>query len=204
MAAANAVGDKLAMFNIGKANNPRGFKNVKFLPCRYRNQQKSSMDGKLFEEWSIVNCFRKSEIFTESQETAIVEDEDPFRELQDEIDDQHSVQRNLIKEDFDPTAFADGDAKIIAVQPSPSDAKIVAELLETETVCDYYYYYYSSKVPDKPVKCPDKNELLEVIETLQIFSLSLDKGGGGGGGGGGWHNPVSRQLHWKSSRSTPC
>ena len=89
-----------------------------------------------------------------------MEDEDPFRELQDEIDDQHSVQRNLIKEDFDATAFADGDAKIIAVQPSPSDAKIVAELLETETVC-YYYYYYSSKVPDKPVKCPDKNELLK-------------------------------------------
>ena len=50
MAAANAVGDKLPMFNIGKANNPRCFKNVKFLPCRYRNQQKSSMDGKLFEE----------------------------------------------------------------------------------------------------------------------------------------------------------
>ena len=181
MAAANAVGDKLPMFNIGKANNPRCFKNVKFLPCRYRNQQKSSMDGKLFEEWSIVNCFRKSEIFTESQETAIVEDEDPFPELQDEMDDQRSVQRNLIKEDFDATAFADGDAKIIAVQPSPSGAKIVAELLETEAVCDYYYYYYSSKVPDKPVKCPDKNELLEVIETLQIFSLSLDKGGEEGG-----------------------
>ena len=200
MAAANAVGDKLPMFNIGKANNPRCFKNVKFLPCRYRNQQKSSMDGKLFEEWSIVNCFRKSEIFTESQETAIVEDEDPFPELQDEMDDQRSVQRNLIKEDFDATAFADGDAKIIAVQPSPSGAKIVAELLETEAVCDYYYYYYSSKVPDKPVKCPDKNELLEVIETLQIFSLSPDKGGEEGGG----HNPVSRQLHWKSIRSTLC
>ena len=128
-----------------------------------------------------------------------MEDEDLFRELQDEIDDQRSVQRNLIKEDFDATAFADGDAKIIAVQPSPSDAKIAAELLEMETVCDYYYYYYyyySSKVSDKPVKCRDKNELLEVIETLQIFSLSLDKGGeDGGGGGGGGHNPVSCQLH---------
>ena len=51
MAAANAVGDKLPMFVIGKAKNPRCFINVKFLPCRYRNQQKSWMDGKLFEEW---------------------------------------------------------------------------------------------------------------------------------------------------------
>ena len=51
MAAANAMGGKLPMFVIGKAKNPRCFKNVKFLPCRYRNQRKSWMGGKLFEEW---------------------------------------------------------------------------------------------------------------------------------------------------------
>ena len=51
MAAANAIGDKLLMFVIGKAKNPQCFKNVKFLPCCYRNQRKSWMDGKLFEEW---------------------------------------------------------------------------------------------------------------------------------------------------------
>ena len=51
MAAANAMGDKLPMFVIGKAKNPLCLKNVKFLPCCYRNQQKSWMDGKLFEGW---------------------------------------------------------------------------------------------------------------------------------------------------------
>ena len=44
MVAANAMGDKLPMFLIGKAKNPRCFKNVKFLPCRYRNQRKRWMD----------------------------------------------------------------------------------------------------------------------------------------------------------------
>ena len=34
MAAANAMGDKLPMFVIGKAKNPRCFKNVKFLPLQ--------------------------------------------------------------------------------------------------------------------------------------------------------------------------
>ena len=51
MASANAAGDKLPMFVIGKARKPRCFKNVKFLPCRYRHQKKSWMDGILFEEW---------------------------------------------------------------------------------------------------------------------------------------------------------
>ena len=51
MATANAMGNKLPLFVIGKAKNPPCFKNVKFLPCRYRNQRKSWMDGKLFEGW---------------------------------------------------------------------------------------------------------------------------------------------------------
>ena len=109
-----------------------------------------------------------------------MEDDDPFRKLQDEIDDLRSVQPNLIEEDFDATTFANFDAEVIDVQPPPSDAEIVAELLETEGISDDDddddYYYYSHEVADEPVKCPDKNELLQVINTLQRFSLFPDKG----------------------------
>ena len=124
----------------------------------------------------IVNCFRKSGISIESQKTVIAEDDDPFRELQYEIDDLRSVQRNLIEEDFDATTFADVDAEVIAVQPPPSEAEIVAELLQMEKVSDDGDDDYSDEVADEPEKCPDKNELLQVIETLQRFSLFLDKG----------------------------
>ena len=51
LAAANAIGNKLPTFVIGKAKNPRCFKNIKKLPCRYRSQRKSWMDSVLFEEW---------------------------------------------------------------------------------------------------------------------------------------------------------
>ena len=51
MAAANAVGDKIPMFVIGKSQNPRCFKSAEFLPCRYRNRKKNWMDGTLLEEW---------------------------------------------------------------------------------------------------------------------------------------------------------
>ena len=47
---------------------------------------------------TIVNCFRKSGISTESQEADIAEDADPFRELQDETDDLRSFQPNFIEE----------------------------------------------------------------------------------------------------------
>ena len=104
---------------------------------------------------TIVDCFWKSAISTESQKTAIVEDDNPFRELQDKIDDLHSVQPNLI----DATTFgglwcntfANVDVEVVAVQPPPSDAEIVAELLEKEDVSDDDDYY-SSEVANEPVK----------------------------------------------------
>ena len=51
LAASNALGQKLPIFIIGKANKPRCLKNLKHLPCRYRGQKKSWMDSDLFEEW---------------------------------------------------------------------------------------------------------------------------------------------------------
>ena len=89
-----------------------------------------------YQRKTIVNCFRKSGISSQSQETAIVEDGDSFWELQDEIDDLRSIEPNLIEEDFDVTTFADVDAEVMAVQPPPSDAEIEADLLETEGVSD--------------------------------------------------------------------
>ena len=51
LAVAKAVGEKLPMFVIGKAKNPRCFKYIHTLPCRYWSQKKSWMDSELFEEW---------------------------------------------------------------------------------------------------------------------------------------------------------
>ena len=50
LAAANTVGSKLLMFAIGKAKKPRcfKFKKIKTLPCKYRAQKKSWMDGVFF------------------------------------------------------------------------------------------------------------------------------------------------------------
>ena len=51
LAAANAEGEKLPMFVIGKSVKPRCFTGVINLPCRHRAQKKSWMDSSLFEEW---------------------------------------------------------------------------------------------------------------------------------------------------------
>ena len=51
MVAANAMGEKLPLFVIGKSARSRCFIGVKNIPCRYRSQKKSWVDGGLFEQW---------------------------------------------------------------------------------------------------------------------------------------------------------
>ena len=49
LTAANAVGEKLPLFVIGKSKKPRCFKHVKHLHYRHRSQKKSWTDSILFE-----------------------------------------------------------------------------------------------------------------------------------------------------------
>jgi len=51
MAAANAVGEKLPMFVIGKSAKPWCFSGVQNIPCRYRAQKNSWMNSILFWGW---------------------------------------------------------------------------------------------------------------------------------------------------------
>ena len=53
-------------------------------------------------------------------------------------------------------------------------AEIIAELLETECVSDYDNYCYSGEVADEPVKYPDKNGLLQFIETLHPYASRIE------------------------------
>ena len=72
---------------------------------------------------TIVNCFRKAGISAENQDAAIAEEDDPFKNLQDEIDALPTVQPDLIPEDINAAWLVDLDAEVSAVQPPPTDAE---------------------------------------------------------------------------------
>ena len=122
-----------------------------------------------------MNCFRKAGISSESQEAAIAEDDDPFKELQDEIDYLLSIEPDHFAENIDAASLTDVDAGVAAIQRSPTDAEIVAELLVNEEE-DGSDDESAVEEEDEPLQRPNENELLQVIETLQRFSLFSDKG----------------------------
>ena len=71
---------------------------------------------------TIVNCFRKAAISPVNQEAAIAEVDDPFKDLQDEIDVLRNVQPDLVPEDVDASSLIDVDPEFSAVQPPLTDS----------------------------------------------------------------------------------
>ena len=76
---------------------------------------------------TIVNCIRKAGISAENQDAAIAEEDDPFKDLQDEIDALRTVQPDHIPEDINAASLVDVDAEVSAVQQPPTDAEILAD-----------------------------------------------------------------------------
>ena len=44
---------------------------------------------------TVVNCLRKSKILSESQKTAVDEDNDPFKDLEEEIENLNLIELDL-------------------------------------------------------------------------------------------------------------
>ena len=124
---------------------------------------------------AVVNCFPKSEISRESQKAAISEDDHSFKELEEEFKfNLSSIQPDLVSENMDAVFFTGVDPEVLAVQSPHSDSEIVVKLLETEDVRNDNDDAIETE--DKLVYCPDRDELLRVIETMQNFSLFSEDG----------------------------
>ena len=274
LAAANAVGDKLPMFVIGKARNPRCFKNVKKLPCRYRAQKKSWMDSILFEEWvreinkmfqaeernvllivdncpahptieglsnlkliflppnttsvtqpmdqgviwclkahyskrlvklilcnldsnkplpkislitalqllvsawnevskaTIVNCFRKSKISEKDQKNAVNDEDDPFKEMSEELQNLREKDSSLVPENLTAEDFASMDDVVVSTASHLTDNEILLEALQPDTneeedILD----------DDEELEKPNKTDVEASIQILKNVSLFSEKRG---------------------------
>ena len=71
---------------------------------------------------TVVNRFWKSKKLSEIQKVPI---DDPFNKLEEDVENLHSVQPDLVSENMDTASFTDADAEALVVQSPPSDPEIV-------------------------------------------------------------------------------
>ena len=87
--------------------------------------------------------------------------------MEEESENLRSIQPDLVSENIDAASITDVDAEVLAVQPSLSDAEIVAVMLETEDVSNDNDDAVETE--DEPAYRPDKTELLQIIEAMRKF-----------------------------------
>ena len=276
MAAANAVGSKLPMFVIGKAKKPRCFKNFKTLPCRYRAQKKSSMDGVLFEEWvrdlnkkcesekrkvalitdncpahpiidnlshiklvflppnttsvsqsmdkgiirclkthyrkrlvklmlrsldsnkplpkvslltalqlfasawnevsqaTIVNCFKKAKVSDEDQTIAINDDDDPFKEINEDLQELREKDSSLVPESMTAEDLASAEDAVITRESTLTGE----EILEEATKIDDDGVEDIEDEDDEELVAPSARDVEKSLEILKSLSLFSEQRGG--------------------------
>ena len=65
---------------------------------------------------TVVNCFRKSKISNESEKVTIAEDNDLSKELEEEIENQRSIQLGFVLGNMDGASFTDVYTEVLAMQ----------------------------------------------------------------------------------------
>ena len=64
---------------------------------------------------TVVNCFQKSRISSESQNVATAEGDDSFKELVEDIENLHSIRPDLVSGNMDAASFTDVNAEVLPV-----------------------------------------------------------------------------------------
>ena len=133
------------------------------------------------EEKTIMNCFRKAGISPGTQTSAIDDDDDPFRviendpfsDLQYDLNVLRESQPELVPDDLTAADLVDVDTNVMTNGDHLTDAEIVAEILndgeqkeeDAETIVE---------VDDEPANPPSSQEIESAIDTLDRFSLFCD------------------------------
>ena len=77
---------------------------------------------------TIINCFRKAGITPAVQKATIADSEDPFKDLQDSLNDLRKADLSLMPDDVTATALVSLDDNVIATAPEISEYDIIEEL----------------------------------------------------------------------------
>ena len=77
---------------------------------------------------TIINCFRRAGITPAVQQAAISDSDDPFKDLQESLNDLRKADSSMVPDDVKATALVSLDDDVIATAPEISEGDIIEEL----------------------------------------------------------------------------
>ena len=81
---------------------------------------------------TIINCFRKAGITPAVQQAAIADSDDPFKDLQESLNDLRKADSSIVPDDVTVTALVSLDDDVVATAPEISEGDIIEELRDRQ------------------------------------------------------------------------
>ena len=82
---------------------------------------------------TIVNCFRKSKISEKDQKNAVNDEDDPFKEMSEELQNLREKDSSLVPENLTAEDFASMDDVVVSTASHLTDNEILLEALQPDT-----------------------------------------------------------------------
>ncbi|XP_037779428.1 tigger transposable element-derived protein 4-like [Penaeus monodon] len=128
---------------------------------------------------TIVNCFRKAGITPDGQQAAIDDSDDPFKDLQESLNNLRKADSSMVPNDVTATALASLDDDVIATAPEMNEDDIVSRLKnqENEEEESGDEEIQGGEMFDPVAEKPSRSALESALEILKDAAMFSDKSG---------------------------
>ena len=87
-------------------------------------------------EETIVNCFEKANVGHANQQTAVIDADDPFKSLEEELNNLRKLDKNAVQDTLSAVSFVELDSDVVTFVSCMTDADILAEFIRPDSIED--------------------------------------------------------------------
>ena len=135
--------------------------------------------SKAVSKETIINCFRKAGITSAVQQAAISDSDDPFKDLQESLNDLRKADSSMVPDDVTATALVSLDHDVIVIAPEISEGDFIEELRacqepgEGEESDDEISM---EEIFDPVVEKPSRSAIESALDDLKYAAMFSDEG----------------------------
>ena len=139
----------------------------------------------LADSWEVVtkettiNCFRKAGINPTVQQAAIADSDDPFKDLQESLNDLRKAGSSMVPDDVTATALVSLEDNVIATAPEISEGDIIEELRDRQEQGEEEENddeISIEEIFDPVVEKPSRSAIESALDDLKDAAMFSDEG----------------------------
>ena len=129
---------------------------------------------------TLINCFKKVGITSTVQQTAIADSDDPFKDLEESLNELRQVDSSMVPDNVTATNLVSLDNEVITTAPEISDNDIIEEIRDHQQQGDDEESDDDDpsieEIIDPVVEKPSRSAIESAIDALKDAAMFSEEG----------------------------